>query len=77
MLPTVLRCWCYSYFVRLCVFYYEAFYVESASLFVLMFMSHGAYVGSNGSGDHCVYALARQRAGNLAQVVISSTQDPS
>ena len=38
-------------------------------------MSQGNFVGSNGSGDHCVYALAWQSLGNLAQAVIGSTQD--
>ena len=36
----------------------------------------GLCIGSNGSGDHCVYALVRQSLGNLAQAVIGSTQDP-
>ena len=39
-------------------------------------LSQGSASGHPMAQGHCVYALARQSLGNLAQAVIGSTQDP-
>ena len=39
-------------------------------------VSQGSASGHPMAQGHCVYALARQSLGNLAQAVIGSTQDP-
>ena len=47
-----------------------------SSTVIFGYMSQGSASGHPMAQGNCVYALARQSLGNLAQAVIGSTQDP-